>query len=248
MATGSSNVPKAAPPCQEALLDLFEALVNVIFCIKADDGTYVAVNRAFVRRTGRRSKREVLGRRAGELFPEPMAARYEAQDRTVFHRGAPLRDELELVRRENGEYGWYLTTKLPVTEDASGVCRWLVSVSRDLATPDADQSMIASLQGVVSHVKAHLGTALSVSELAEVAGCSSSTLERRMKRVFGLSATQYVLRNRVERAAELLSATQISLADVADAAGFYDQADLTRRFAAFTGETPAHFRRQHAAG
>ena len=69
-----------------------------------------------------------------------------------------------------------------------------------------------------------------------------------MKRVFGVSATQYVLRARVDRAAILLTETDLALADVAVAAGFYDQADLTRRFARLTNETPARFRATRAGG
>ena len=54
--------------CQEELIALYETLVNVMFCIKDANLTYVEVNTAFVRRTSRRSKREVIGRRASELF------------------------------------------------------------------------------------------------------------------------------------------------------------------------------------
>lgn len=246
MSTRPYNRERSVPPCQEELLGLFDALVNVIFCIKAGDGTYVAVNRAFVRRTGRRSKREVLDRRAEDLFVTPLAERYQAQDRWVFDRGTPLRDELELIRRESGDYGWYLTTKLPVIDSDSGITRWLVSVSRDLATPDVDEPAMLSMQGVVNHVKNGLDRAFSVAELAEVAACSVSTLKRRMKRVFGLSVTQYILRSRVDRAVELLTSTSTTVAEIAALVGFYDQADMTRRFAALTGETPAQYRLSHS--
>ncbi len=120
---------------QNELIALFETLVDVMFCIKSVDGTYLEVNSAFVRRTGRTSKRDVVGRRASELFHPELAQRYEEQDDEVFRSGEPLRDELELIRRPNAELGWYLTTKLPVpdNEDTSQVAA-LVSVSRDLRT------------------------------------------------------------------------------------------------------------------
>ncbi|MEE9416458.1 MAG: hypothetical protein V3V01_14335, partial [Acidimicrobiales bacterium] len=55
--------PTAAPSergrsvfaCQDELLALLETLINVIFCVKDREGTYVEVNSAFVRRTGRAS-------------------------------------------------------------------------------------------------------------------------------------------------------------------------------------------------
>ena len=244
MASESTNEPVVPFECQTELLQLYDLLVDVIFCMKGVDGRYVAVNRAFVRRTGRSSKRDVVGRRASDLFIPQLAERYEEQDGEVLRTGQPLRDELELIRRENGSLGWYLTTKLPVgTPDAIG----LVSISRDLATPSDEGITMESLQGVVRLVREQMGSPLRLADLAEAANCSPAALERRMKKVFGVSATQFVLRSRVDRAARLLTTTDRSLADIAADVGFYDQADFTRRFARLTNETPAQFRRLHAS-
>lgn len=228
--------------CQEELFALFDVLVDVIFCTKDPEGRYVAVNPAFVRRTGRASKREVIGRRAREVFPAALARRYEEQDREVLESGQPLRDELELIRRENGSLGWYLTTKLPVTDRQTGEWTGLVSISRDLRTPSDDDVVMGSLSRVVEHVRRNLAEKITVAELAEVAGCSPSQLERRMRKTFGLPAGKYLLRVRVDRAAELLATTELPLAEVAVATGFYDQADFSNRFARLTNETPAQFR------
>jgi len=227
--------------CQPELLGLLDVLVDVIFCAKDLEGRYLAVNPAFVRRTGRRSKREVIGRRAVDVFPSALARRYEEQDRQVLSTGEALRDELELIRREDGSLGWYLTTKLPVADPLTGEPAGLVSVSRDLRTPSADD-VVASLGRVVEHVRANLASRMTVEELAGVAGCSRSQLERRMRKTFGLPAGKYVLRARVDRAAELLAGTDLPLAEVAVAAGFYDQADLTHWFGRLTNETPSQFR------
>jgi len=229
-------------PCQDQLLELYDVLVDVIFCMKNAEGYYVAVNRAFVRRTGRSSKRDVVGKRAGDLFIPLLAERYEEQDAAVLETGRPLRDQLELIRRENASLGWYLTTKLPVAGDDGTV--GLVSISRDLATPSDEGIAIESLHRVVDLVHERLAEPLRVADLAAAAGCSTSALERRMKKVFGVSATQFVLRTRVDRATQLLTNTDLSLADIATSIGFYDQADFTRRFARLTNETPAQFRRR----
>ncbi len=226
------------------LLELLDVLVDVIFCAKDLDGRYVAVNGAFVRRTGRRSKRDVLGRRAGDVFPAVLADRYEEQDAEVLGTGRHLRDEIELIRRADGSLGWYLTTKVPVAD--RGVVVGLVSVSRDLGVPSDDAIALESLERVVAVVQERLAETIRVPELAEVAGTSVATLERRMKAVFGISPSQYLLKARVDRAADLLAGTEVPLAEVATRCGFYDQADLTRRFARLTGETPAQFRTTHA--
>ena len=234
--------------CQDELLDLYDLLVDVIFCMKDVDGVYVAVNRAFVRRTGRSSKRDVVGKRAGDLFIPPLAERYEEQDTGVFSTGRPLRDELELIRREDASLGWYLTTKLPVASRSDqGHITGLVSISRDLATPSDEGITMESLHRVVALVQQRLAETLRVADLAAAADCSTSSLERRMKRVFGVTATQFVLRSRVDQATRLLTTTDTPLAEIAATVGFYDQADFTRRFARLTNETPAQFRRRHGS-
>jgi PAS domain S-box-containing protein len=229
---------------QEELLALFDVLVNVMFCVKDRNGRYVEVNQAFVRRSGRRSKRDVIGNTARDLFSTVLAGRYEEQDQQVFETGQALRDELELIRRPNGSLGWYLTTKIPIGGDDDEPVG-LVSVSRDLETPSEEGIAVESLTHVVDLVHERLSEPLRVADLAAAAGCSEAQLERRMRRVFGLTATQYVLRARTEHATQLLLETTRPLAEVAVASGFYDQSSFTHTFARLTGETPAQFRLSH---
>ena len=91
-------------------------------------------------------------------------------------------------------------------------------------------------------VHERLAEPLKVADLASAADCSEGQLERRMKRVFGLTATQYVLRARVDRAAAWLVDTDRPIAEIAAECGFSDQANLTRQFGRLIGETPARFR------
>lgn len=225
-----------------ALLRLCDDLTGTMFCAKDVTGRYVVVNDAFVRRTPERSRRTVVGRTAAELFLPHLAARYDAQDREVLTSGRALHRELELIRRPGGPAGWYLTSKEPVRDDAGAVVG-LVSISQALRAADADDATVAALTRVAELVRSRLAAPPSVAELAAAAGCSPSTLDRRVRRVFALSPQQYVLRARVDHAAGLLAGSALPLAEVAAAAGFYDQASFTRTFGRLTGETPAQFRR-----
>lgn len=225
-----------------ALLRLCDDLTGTMFCAKDVTGRYVVVNDAFVRRTPERSRRAVVGRTAAELFLPHLAERYDAQDRDVLATGRPLHRELELIRRPGGPPGWYLTSKEPVRDDAGAVVG-LVSISQALRAGDADAATVEALSRVAAFVQARLADPPTVAELAGAAGCSPSTLDRRVRRVYALSPQQYVLRARVDHAAGLLAGTDLPLAEVAAAAGFYDQASFTRTFGRLTGETPAQFRR-----
>lgn len=246
------RAPAAVPPdapardllraLTPALLRLCDDLTGTMFCAKDVTGRYVVVNDAFVRRTPERSRRSVVGRTAAELFLPHLAERYDAQDRDVLATGRALHRELELIRRPGGPPGWYLTSKEPV-RDASGAVVGLVSISQALRAGDADAATVTALSRVATFVHARLAEPPTVAELAEAAGCSPSTLDRRVRRVYALSPQQYVLRARVDHAAALLGGSDLPLAEVAAAAGFYDQASFTRTFGRLTGETPAQFRR-----
>jgi PAS domain S-box-containing protein len=227
-----------------ATLALLDQLSGTMFCAKDTQGRYVAVNPAFVARTGRSSVRDVVGRRASDLFVAHLAVHYEAQDAEVLATGRPLRRTLELILRPGGVAGWYLTSKEVVRHD--GVVLGLVSVSEDLRRRDADDAVVASLERVAALVEQRGAGPVRVEDMAAAAGCSVSTLERRMRSVYGLAPQQYVLRSRVDRAAALLTTTDEPIAAVAHASGFYDQAVLTRTFGRLTGETPAQFRRRTA--
>ncbi len=111
--------------------------------------------------------------------------------------------------------------------------------------PNEDRIAIESLTRVVELVNDRFSQPLRTRDLASAAGYSLGQLDRRMKRVFGLTATQCVLRVRVDHAAELLRESENSLLAISAECGFYDQADFTRKFARLTNMTPAIFRAIH---
>jgi PAS domain S-box-containing protein len=235
---GVSPLPDAA-----VLVELFGELSGVMFCLKDVDGRYTEVNDAFVRRTRESRRDAVVGRTAAELFVPELAERYEEQDAAVVTTGRALRHELELIRREGGAPGWYLTAKLPVL-DAAGAVVAVASVSEDLRSADASDPAMVSLARVAELVASRLADPPRLAELAAAAGCTPSALERRVRRVHGLSPGQLVLRARIDAARALLTGTDTPLAEVALATGFYDQPAFTRQFARLAGETPGQHRRR----
>ena len=227
-------------PCQPALLELFDELTGVLFCIKDADSRYVFVNDGFLRRSGQKSKRALIGKRATDVFEAQRAELYESQDRQVLETGVALRDLLELIRRPDGSVGWYLTSKIPVDNgDQPG---GIVSVSKDLEVPSDEDISMESLTRVIDYVKEHLAETIRINDLVNVADCTAAQLTTRMKRATGLTPTQFIVRSRVDRAGQLLETTTDSISVVAATAGFYDQADLTKQFGRYTGLTPTKYR------
>ena len=91
-------------------------------------------------------------------------------------------------------------------------------------------------------IRAHLHQNVSVAELAASAQLSSSHFIRRFKLATGLAPHQYLNRCRVERAKELLGSPDLTIAEVAQEVGFFDQSHLIRHFKYWVGVTPKTYR------
>ena len=114
-----------------AVLEMVDHLPGTMFCVKGADGRYLAVNPTFVERTNKRSRGDVVGRRAAELFVPELAERYEEQDARVLSSGKPLFNELELIRASGGPFRWHITAKMPLRDQAGRVVG-IASMSQDV--------------------------------------------------------------------------------------------------------------------
>lgn len=103
------------------------------------------------------------------------------------------------------------------------------------------------LQRVFSHIRENISRDLSVSELAEVVGMSQYYFSKLFKMSTGTTPHQYVMRQRVERAQELLRETRVALAEIATQVGFETQSHFTSVFRRLVGATPKHYREMHQA-
>lgn len=81
-----------------------------------------------------------------------------------------------------------------------------------------------------------------LEDVARVVNHHPAHIAREFKRAFGVTVGDYTRELRVAKAETLLASDADSLAEIADACGFYDQAHLTRTFRRLRGLTPAHYR------
>lgn len=84
----------------------------------------------------------------------------------------------------------------------------------------------------------------TVEALAEQVGVQVRTLQRLCREHIGCSPGWLLRRARVHDAHELLTTTDLSVAQIADRTGFFDQAHLTRCYTAITGVPPVRLRRE----
>lgn len=86
------------------------------------------------------------------------------------------------------------------------------------------------LRLVLEFIGDHLAHDITLAELAALAGLSPAYFTRQFKLATGLPPHQYLIQRRVERARELLTGGVLSVAEVAQVVGFFDQSHLHRHF------------------
>ncbi|ODS59595.1 MAG: hypothetical protein ABS36_01315 [Acidobacteria bacterium SCN 69-37] len=218
---------------------LFDSVSDVVFFMKNERGEYVVVNQTLVERCGCRDKRDLVGRRADDVFPKPLGDACRASDESVLHDRTAVLHELELHFYPSRERGWCLTTKLPL-HDSRGRVIGLVGLSKDLPSGDVeDYSVVAR---AVRHIQHHIDTPLRVGDLAMQSGLSAYQFEQRIQQVFHLTAGQLIRRVRMEAAMQRLRDTADSIATIALDCGYSDQSAFTRQFRRAIGQSPSAYR------
>nr|WP_221301430.1 AraC family transcriptional regulator [Pseudoxanthomonas broegbernensis] len=218
---------------------MFDSIPEVLFFIKDREGRYTHVNATMLRRLGLRSRRDIIGKRAGDVYPGGLAANYGLQDRQVL-AGAVIDNVLELHLFSDQEPGWCLTCKRPLRADGEVV--GLIGISRDLAGREGLEADYGSLREALVHMNRHHAENIRIHDLLAITGFSESKLERTFHKVFQLAPLQLLTRIRIQAAMHRLHGGPESIAQIAQACGFGDQSAFTRRFVALVGMTPREYR------
>ncbi len=224
-----------------ALEELFDQVPDVAFFVKDSAGCYAAVNASLVARHGLREKRQVLGKRPSDICPGEFGEIPSRQDAAVLRTGEPMVDHLETHWYAPHKPGWCLTTKLPL-RDAAGQISGLIGISRDLRTPIEASAIPPQVAAALNRFETNPAEAVTPASLARSSGMEPHRFARFIKRFFGLTPSQYIIKVRITVAARLLRETDSSIAEIALACGFYDHSAFTRAFRKVTGLTPMQIR------
>lgn len=221
-------------------VEIFDAVPDIVFFVKDRNGRYVVVNQALADRCGR-TKEELLGRTAVEVFPEALGGGFTEQDLEVLSEGRAIRGQLELHLYPNGREGWCLTWKEPV-HAATGETIGIAGISRDLSFRLDSSRDLGAVSDILRHIDANLDEPLTTAELAARVGWSSFQLDQRIRGLFGVSTSQHITRRRIEHSRHLLDRTEQSISEIALSCGYGDQSSFTRQFRQSVGLPPRAYR------
>ena len=112
----------------------------------------------------------------------------------------------------------------------------------------APDDVLVHLRRARDHADRSYTRALTLEEMATVACLSKYHFLRLFKSTYGVTPMEYVSRRRIERAQDLLRATNLTVTEVCMAVGFSSLGSFSSRFRALVGENPSEFQQRYAGG
>ena len=136
------------------LRTIMEAIPDRIY-VKDIDGRYVIDNEAHRQLVGVRRMEDVAGKTVHDFFLPAVAARFEADDKTVIRSGRPLLEREESRVNEAGEVTWMLTSKVPL-HDVRGKLVGVLGISREITERKRAAERLEQSAGALSEALADL--------------------------------------------------------------------------------------------
>lgn len=179
---------------------------------------------------------ELLQRVAPDDHPIELLDHFNRHDPRIEHISLALLTEVLEGGATGKLYGEGLATALAVhlIHTYTNSPRPLPEITKGLPTP--------LFRKITALIEDRLAEDLDLVELASEIGLSPSHFSRMFRKTTGLSPHQYVVQRRLDRAQRLLSSTRLSIGEIANAVGFYDQSHLVRQMRRVKGVTPTYIR------
>jgi len=148
---------------------------------------------------------------------------------------------LHMIRRDLGAHAANLVARGMVVAGhrEGGQAQF---VSRAVGDPDDDR-----LARVMHFVRANLSGNLDVTRMADEAGMTKRTFFRRFQSTTGMTPYEWVMRERIAAARDLLERTDAPIDAISDLSGFGTAYLLRHHFRRVMGVTPSAYRRSFGA-
>ena len=160
------------------------------------------------------------------------------------HFGSDERPLIEaLLADMYSEYGSNFSERCAVLESymtvlVTKILRKTRPVSNKSPTEDVWEDMLRFLDG-------NIDRKLTLGELAKKCFYNPSYFSRAFKERYGMSLVEYVTRARVGAAERMLTESELSSEQIAEACGFGDKSGLYRAFARYHGMSPGEYRQKY---
>lgn len=157
----------------------------------------------------------------------------------------PLSSVQPNARRTGYEAAAMLAGMMRGTKVAGGATRFVEPV-RIVERQSTDVVSVADARvaQALRFIREHVGDGIDVGDVLRAVPMSRTLLERKFQAALGHSPHRQIVLQRIERARHLLAESEVSIAMVAELAGFGDASYLSVAFRRETGESPYAFRKR----
>lgn len=107
------------------------------------------------------------------------------------------------------------------------------------------RSQIAIVKEAESQIMKDLSKRITAKEMADHFGISESSFKLYVKGILGDSYLSYFRKKRMEKAASLLTSTDLKVIEIANSVGYENQGKFAKVFAEMYSASPLEFRRLH---
>jgi len=225
----------------EDFFKIFDLLPEVSFYLKDRQSRFMVINRKGCEICGVAKEDDAIGKTDHDFFGQEKADKYRADDLSVMKTGNPILNRIEAAANQVGSERLMMSDKLPI-RDRQGRVMGLAGIGRQVERLSGRSGNVDQFAKMVDYLQNNYGDSITTLGLAKISGMSLSQFVRRFRRAFGLSPHQYLLRLRVSGAARLLTETELTISEISQECGFYDQAHLCRSFRNIMNLTPSSFR------
>jgi AraC-like DNA-binding protein len=218
---------------------LFDLLSDTFYFAKNREGQFVCANKLLQEKFDLAFADDVIGKTDFDFLSHDIASRIRADDLLVMEQDITVREKFEVVVGANGKLFWLFTTKTAI-KNSKGDIVGVEGFSRDA---ERSQNMIAPFQLFrvsVEYMQTQYMHDISMTHLADLSCMSLSAFERKFKKSFLQTPTQYLKNIRMHQACKLLSAGY-GIKRAYSETGFCDQSYFTKEFRTVIGMTPRQF-------
>ena len=114
--------------------------------------------------------------------------------------------------------------------------------SLQIAVDEEDDAM---MKRVILFIESHLSDSeIGIVEMSEAAAVSRSSLNRKMKKMLGLTPAEFLRETRIKHAQRFLLESNKGVSEIAYACGFTDPKYFGKTFKVITGMSPSEYRQK----
>mgnify|MGYP002863684096 CR=1 FL=1 len=176
-----------------------------------------------------------------------IAALLDMSSPAVSHHLRSLRTTGLIVSRREGKEVFYCASDSETARQLHLMIEKIMSITcpeEGLLLSDCRADQVELIHQVHEFLLQHMSERITIEELSRKFHINSTTLKSVFKSVYGNSIAAHIREHRLERAAELLRDTDLSILEVASAVGYDSQSRFSDAFRDAYHTLPKEYRKQ----